>query len=64
MSVKPDAQFVPLNIAVLTVSDTRSFANDTSGELLATRSVQIGLRLVVRVLLKGGSLKWGLALAR
>jgi len=52
VSVKPDVQFVPLNIAVLTVSDTRSFANDTSGELLATRSVQIGHRLVERVLLK------------
>lgn len=27
--------FIPLNIAVLTVSDTRSFANDTSGDALA-----------------------------
>jgi len=50
--VKPDAVFVPLNIAVLTVSDTRTFDNDTSGELLASRSVQIGHRLVARVLLK------------
>ncbi|AXM98374.1 molybdenum cofactor biosynthesis protein B [Pseudomonas plecoglossicida] len=52
MRVKPDAVFVPLNIAVLTVSDTRTFDNDTSGELLASRSVQIGHRLVARVLLK------------
>ncbi|MBF8743952.1 molybdenum cofactor biosynthesis protein B [Pseudomonas guariconensis] len=52
MSVKPDAVFVPLNIAVLTVSDTRTFDNDTSGELLATRSVEVGHRLVARALLK------------
>ncbi|WP_194790188.1 molybdenum cofactor biosynthesis protein B [Pseudomonas sp. UFMG81] len=52
MSVKPDAVFVPLNIAVLTVSDTRTYDNDTSGELLASRAVEIGHRLVARALLK------------
>ncbi|CAK9889448.1 MULTISPECIES: molybdenum cofactor biosynthesis protein B [Pseudomonas] len=52
MSIKLDAVFVPLNIAVLTVSDTRSFDNDTSGELLASRAVEMGHRLVERVLLK------------
>ncbi|MCP3752969.1 molybdenum cofactor biosynthesis protein B [Pseudomonas sp. SBB6] len=52
MSIKLDAAFVPLNIAVLTVSDTRSFDNDTSGELLASRAVEMGHRLVARVLLK------------
>ncbi len=52
MSIKLDAAFVPLNIAVLTVSDTRSFDTDTSGELLASRAVEMGHRLVARVLLK------------
>ncbi|UVL59120.1 molybdenum cofactor biosynthesis protein B [Pseudomonas sp. B21-032] len=52
MSIKLDAVFVPLNIAVLTVSDTRSFDTDTSGELLASRAVEMGHRLVERVLLK------------
>ncbi|MCY1294373.1 Molybdenum cofactor biosynthesis protein B [compost metagenome] len=52
MSVKPNAEFVPLNIAVLTVSDTRSLETDTSGELLATRAVDVGHRLVARALLK------------
>ena len=52
VSVKPDAVFVPLNVAVLTVSDTRTFDNDTSGELLATRAVEVGHRLVARALLK------------
>jgi molybdenum cofactor biosynthesis protein B len=50
--VQLDAAFVPLNIAVLTVSDTRTFDNDTSGELLASRSVEVGHRLVARALLK------------
>ena len=29
--------FIPVNIAVLTVSDTRTAANDTSGDTLAAR---------------------------
>lgn len=52
MRVQPDAVFVPLNIAVLTVSDTRTVENDTSGALLADRLVQVGHRLIARVLLK------------
>lgn len=52
MSIKLDAVFVPLNIAVLTVSDTRTFETDTSGELLASRAVEMGHRLVARTLLK------------
>lgn len=52
MRVQPDAVFVPLNIAVLTVSDTRTVENDTSGALLASRSVDMGHRLIARVLLK------------
>ncbi|PWQ88827.1 molybdenum cofactor biosynthesis protein, partial [Enterococcus faecium] len=41
MRVQLDAVFVPLNIAVLTVSDTRTYDNDTSGALLANRSVEV-----------------------
>ena len=52
MSSKPTLQFIPLNVAVLTVSDTRTFETDTSGELLATRAVEMGHRLVARALLK------------
>lgn len=52
MRVQPNAVFVPLNIAVLTVSDTRTVDNDTSGALLASRSVDMGHRLIARVLLK------------
>nr|WP_314478549.1 molybdenum cofactor biosynthesis protein B [uncultured Pseudomonas sp.] len=52
MRVQPDAVFVPLNIAVLTVSDTRTTENDTSGALLAGRLVEMGHHLIARVLLK------------
>lgn len=37
MAVDPERVFKPLNIAVLTVSDTRSEADDTSGDILAER---------------------------
>ncbi len=36
--------FIPVTIAVLTVSDTRTLANDTSGEALAARIVAAGHR--------------------
>ena len=32
-----ERQFLPVNIAVLTVSDTRNLADDRSGELLVDR---------------------------
>ena len=41
-------EFQPLAIAVLTVSDTRTEADDTSGGLLAERLVEAGHRLVER----------------
>jgi molybdenum cofactor biosynthesis protein B len=52
MSHKADAAFVPLNIAVLTVSDTRSEATDTSGQMLIDRLTVAGHHLAARVLLK------------
>lgn len=52
MSHKPDQPFVPLNIAVLTVSDTRTPETDTSGQLLVDRLTAAGHRLAARVLLK------------
>ena len=41
-------QFVPLNIAVLTISDTRSFADDKSGSTLAERLSAAGHELAAR----------------
>ncbi len=42
--------FLPVNIAVLTVSDTRTAANDTSGDTLAERITQAGHRLAARAI--------------
>ena len=46
------AQFVPLNLAVLTVSDTRALAEDTSGQFLADALAEAGHRLHERKLLR------------
>lgn len=52
MKAKADAPFVPLNIAVLTVSDTRTFETDTSGQVFVDRLTEAGHHLAERVLLK------------
>jgi molybdenum cofactor biosynthesis protein B len=46
----PDAtrDFVPLNIAVLTISDTRSLADDKSGTTLSDRLTTAGHKLAAR----------------
>jgi molybdenum cofactor biosynthesis protein B len=44
--------FVPVNIAVMTVSDTRTEANDKSGDTLAQRITEAGHRLVARAIVK------------
>jgi molybdopterin adenylyltransferase len=40
--------FVPVQIAVVTVSDTRTEADDRSGQLLVDRAVEAGHRVVAR----------------
>ena len=42
--------FIAVNIAVLTVSDTRTLANDTSGDALAARIVASGHLLAARLI--------------
>jgi molybdenum cofactor biosynthesis protein B len=44
--------FIPVNIAVLTVSDTRTAANDTSGDTLAERIAGAGHRVAARAIEK------------
>src|SRR5271168_2145377 len=44
--------FIPINIAVLTVSDTRTSANDTSGDTLADRIAKAGHRDAARAIEK------------
>src|SRR5271165_1948443 len=45
-------RFIAVNITVLTVSDTRTLANDTSGDALAERIGKAGHRLAARAIEK------------
>ena len=49
---KPAAQFEPLAVAVLTVSDTRTPETDTSGDLLVQRLEGAGHTLAARQIVK------------
>jgi len=52
MAIDPDKTFTPINIAVLTVSDTRTAENDTSGDILAARITDAGHNLAARLIIK------------
>lgn len=52
MGIDETKTFVSINIAVLTVSDTRTLENDTSGHTLVERLTSAGHKLAARVLLK------------
>jgi molybdenum cofactor biosynthesis protein B len=47
-----DADFIPLNIAILTLSDSRTFENDTSGQTLVDSLEAAGHTLAARELCK------------
>jgi molybdenum cofactor biosynthesis protein B len=44
--------FKPVNIALLTVSDTRGIENDSSGDILAERRVAAGHKIADRAILR------------
>jgi molybdopterin adenylyltransferase len=46
--IEGERQFVPVNIAVLTVSDTRALADDKSGQVLVERIAAAGHKLARR----------------
>jgi molybdopterin adenylyltransferase len=50
MPLDPNLPFVPLSIAVLTVSDTRQLADDRSGDTLVDRLTKAGHRLGARAI--------------
>jgi molybdenum cofactor biosynthesis protein B len=52
VAVDPSRIFKPINIAVLTVSDTRIAADDTSGDILAERVQAAGHRLAARTIVR------------
>lgn len=52
MAIDESRTFKPINIAVLTVSDTRTPDTDTSGDILAARVTGAGHRLAARKIVK------------
>jgi molybdenum cofactor biosynthesis protein B len=53
MKPKPtERQFIPVRIAILTISDTRTMADDKSGQTLADRAVEAGHALSARRIAK------------
>lgn len=52
MTIDATRAFKPVRIALLTVSDTRTSANDSSGHILATKIVDAGHELVAREISK------------
>jgi molybdenum cofactor biosynthesis protein B len=48
MPIDPSRTFLPVNIAVLTVSDTRDLSTDRSGETLQSRIEAAGHRCIAR----------------
>ena len=52
MPIDPDLPFRAINIAVLTVSDTRGLAEDRSGDTLVARLEGAGHRLADRFIHK------------
>ncbi len=50
MAIDPERTFKPINIALLTVSDTRGPDEDTSGDILAQRIKDAGHKLVARAI--------------
>lgn len=52
MAVDETREFKPINIALLTVSDTRTVEDDTSGDILAERIKTAGHALVARAIEK------------
>jgi molybdenum cofactor biosynthesis protein B len=49
---KSKGPFVPLNVAVLTVSDTRTRENDTSGDVIQERLTTTGHKVAARAILR------------
>jgi molybdopterin adenylyltransferase len=47
-----EREFIPVNVAVLTISDTRTEADDTSGQLVVDRLREVGHRIATRAIVK------------
>lgn len=52
MAIDLEREFKPIRIALLTVSDTRTEDDDTSGDILAKRIAEAGHTLAARIILR------------
>ena len=57
-------RFIAVNIAVMTVSDSRTEADDKSGELLIQRLTEAGHNLAARAIVRDEADATGVALLR
>ena len=48
MPIDTSLEFVPINIAVITISDSRTKENDTSGDILEKRIIEAGHEMIER----------------
>jgi molybdenum cofactor biosynthesis protein B len=52
-----EREFIPVNVAVLTVSDTRTIENDTSGGYIVQRMTEAGHRIAAHTIVIDSELK-------
>jgi molybdopterin adenylyltransferase len=52
-----EREFIPINVAVLTVSDSRTLETDTSGGYIADRMAEAGHRIAARAIVIDSELK-------
>ncbi|MEL6238028.1 MAG: molybdenum cofactor biosynthesis protein B [Pseudomonadota bacterium] len=64
MAIDPEKSFIPINIAVLTVSDTRTFETDTSGDILAQRIEDAGHTVAERCIVKDDAVELALLIEK
>ena len=51
MPIDNSLDFVPINIAIITISDTRTKENDTSGDTLEKRITKAGHQMIKRIII-------------
>ena len=52
MSIDASIEFFPINIAIVTISDTRDLNNDDSGNILEKRIKTLGHKVLIRKIIK------------
>ncbi len=55
--INKELPFIPVRIAILTVSDTRTAANDTSGDILQRRAEEAGHEVAARQIIADDKIK-------